>query len=94
MLSQRELVIVTAVVGAVVVAAVAFLGGRNAPETEPGDQATEVDPFADGFPVPPLPGQTVTRSRGTLGERPTGSDTTSGDTTSGDTTSRQEIGRG
>ena len=79
-LSQRDLVIVTAVVGAVVVAAVAFLGGRVPPEDEETQQRpTEVDPFADGFPVPPLPGQTVTRSRGTLDER---------------APSSQEVGRG
>ena len=107
-LSQRDLVIVTAVVGAVVVAAVAFLGGRGKPEDEDQPQVRdlEVDPFADGFPVPPLPGQTVTRSRGTLGEGASGTPGEPADRNdparaavgsapaADGATSRKEVGRG
>ncbi len=64
-LSQQQVYILVAAVGLPLVVVVWYLGGKvvQDDDEEPG----EVDPFADGFPVPPLPGETITRSRGTLG---------------------------
>jgi len=64
-LTQQQVYILVAAVGLPLVVVVWYLGGKvvKDEDEEPG----EVDPFADGFPVPPLPGETLTRSRGTLG---------------------------
>lgn len=67
-LSQQQVYILVAAVGLPLVVVVWFLGGKVVQDSTP--PAGEVDPFADGFPVPPLPGQTVTRSRGSLGGTP------------------------
>ncbi|MFC5380794.1 NADH-quinone oxidoreductase subunit NuoH [Aquipuribacter nitratireducens] len=69
-LTQQQVLIGVAVLGALLVVGVSFIGGKVV--AEPEKEEKEVDPFADGFPVPPLPGQTIVRSRGGLGEaRPT-----------------------
>ncbi len=67
-LTQQQVFILVAAVGLPLVVGTYFLGGKVVADEkeEPG----EVDPFADGFPVPPLPGETVTRSRGSLGGTP------------------------
>jgi NADH-quinone oxidoreductase subunit H len=65
-LSQQQVYILVAAVGLPLVVIVYFLGNKVVEESE--EEEREVDPFADGFPVPPLPGETVARSRGTLGE--------------------------
>ncbi|MFC3689908.1 NADH-quinone oxidoreductase subunit NuoH [Aquipuribacter hungaricus] len=67
-LSQQQVYILVAAVGLPLVVVVWFLGGKVVQDSTP--PAGEVDPFAHGFPVPPLPGQTVTRSRGSLGGTP------------------------
>lgn len=67
-LTQQQVYILVLAVGLPLVVVVWFLGGKVVADPEPTDG--EVDPFADGFPVPPLPGQQVTRSRGTLGGTP------------------------
>jgi len=64
---------ITGLAGLVVIAAVLYLvaeaiwsrrEARVEAATEP--EAAEVDPFAGGYPVPPLPGQTMRRSSGPL----------------------------
>ena len=67
-LAQEQIYILVLAVGLPLVVVVWYLGGRVVGQTE--EPPAEVDPFADGFPVPPLPGQTVTRSRGSLGGTP------------------------
>jgi NADH-quinone oxidoreductase subunit H len=103
--TPRQQLVIVAVLGAVVVAITYVISARSVVEDEE-EAATEVDPFADGFPVPPLPGQTVTRSRGTLGEaRPSGAAgdrpagrapaaVGAGERTAGDTTHDTEETRG
>jgi NADH-quinone oxidoreductase subunit H len=66
-LDQQQMFILVAAIGLPLVVVVWFLGSKVVEEDE-DDTPREVDPFADGFPVPPLPGETITRSRGTLGE--------------------------
>jgi len=61
--SQRQLIIATIVVGVIAVVVSMFVGGGR--REEPAEQA-DIDPFADGFPVPPMPGQQIIRSRGSL----------------------------
>ena len=68
-LSQQQVYILVAAAGLPLVVAVWFLGGKVVADSQ--EAPAEVDPFADGFPVPPLPGQSVTRSRGSLGGTPT-----------------------
>ncbi|MGF1664270.1 MAG: NADH-quinone oxidoreductase subunit NuoH [Kineosporiaceae bacterium] len=68
LLSRNQLIIGILVAGAVVVAVLmVWPGERKLPDRAAGgtDEA-EIDPFADGYPVPPLPGQTLRRSRGAL----------------------------
>jgi NADH-quinone oxidoreductase subunit H len=71
LLSRNQLIIGILVAGAIVVAVLmVWPGDRKPPDRATGDPADrggrEIDPFADGYPVPPLPGQTLQRSRGTL----------------------------
>ncbi len=63
LLSRVQLVGLVLGVGVVGFGLAAVIGGPVRSEPEPD---TDIDPFADGFPVPPLPGQTVRRSRGSL----------------------------
>ena len=65
-LSQQQVYILVAAVGLPFVVVVWYLSGRVIADDE-DEKPAEVDPFADGFPVPPLPGETIVRSRGTLG---------------------------
>jgi NADH-quinone oxidoreductase subunit H len=64
-LSRTQLIIGILVAGAIVLVVLLLLpsGDRREPAETP---AEPVDPFADGYPVPPLPGQTLARSRGSL----------------------------
>ncbi|MGF1647728.1 MAG: NADH-quinone oxidoreductase subunit NuoH [Kineosporiaceae bacterium] len=68
LLSRNQLIIGILVAGAIIVAVLmVWPGDRKPPDRDSGPpQPHEVDPFADGYPVPPLPGQTLQRSRGTL----------------------------
>ena len=68
-LSQQQVYILVAAVGLPLVVVVWYLGGKVV--EDPEETTGEVDPFSDGFPVPPLPGQRLTRSRGSLGGTPT-----------------------
>ena len=68
-LSQQQVYILVAAVGLPLVVVVWYLGGKVVEESV--ETQDEVDPFSDGFPVPPLPGQRITRSRGSLGGTPT-----------------------
>jgi NADH-quinone oxidoreductase subunit H len=59
---------ITILCGAVLVlallwAAIDFIRTRE-PEPEPVDPSAPLDPYAGGFPVPPMPGQTLLRSDG------------------------------
>ena len=67
-LSQQQVYILVLAVGLPLVVVVWYLGGKVVADDEPAQG--ELDPFSDGFPVPPLPGQTVARSRGSLGGTP------------------------
>ncbi|WP_336922088.1 NADH-quinone oxidoreductase subunit NuoH [Aquipuribacter sp. SD81] len=62
--SQQQVLVGVLVLGVLVVGITFLLSARAVEETR--EEPAEVDPFADGFPVPPLPGQTVARSRGSL----------------------------
>ena len=67
-LSQQQVYILVFAVGLPLVVVVWYLGGKVVAESV--ETQDEVDPFSDGFPVPPLPGQRITRSRGFLGGTP------------------------
>ncbi|MFN8074883.1 MAG: NADH-quinone oxidoreductase subunit NuoH [Kineosporiaceae bacterium] len=60
---RRPLYVVIAIVFAGALAALIWPWFASAPEPEP-EPATEIDPFAGGFPVPALPGQTLVRTNG------------------------------
>ncbi|MGJ7441027.1 NADH-quinone oxidoreductase subunit NuoH [Aquipuribacter sp. MA13-6] len=64
-LTEQQMYIVVAAIGLPLVVIVWYVSGKVISDDE--EAPGEVDPFADGFPVPPLPGETITRSRGTLG---------------------------
>ena len=71
--SQRQVFIVLAVILLVLVAisvAADLLGGKEEPEAQVADPDAPVDPFAGGYPVPPMPGQTLVRTAGPGGSAP------------------------
>jgi NADH-quinone oxidoreductase subunit H len=66
-LQRRERIMI--LVGGVLVLALLWLAidmvtNREKPADDEVDPTAEVDPFAGGFPVPPMPGQTMIRTAG------------------------------
>jgi hypothetical protein len=69
--SQWATVITVVVIAAVVIAALLLWDRRSAAAREATLEArtspAEIDPFADGYPVPPLPGQRIVEPRTAVG---------------------------
>jgi NADH-quinone oxidoreductase subunit H len=59
-MDRRDLLVYVGIPAVVLVLVVTFWPGERAPEQRA--QSAPYDPFADGFPVPPLPGQQPTRT--------------------------------
>ena len=71
---SRQGVVILVVVALLAIAVLALLGDLASPRKEAPaevDLDAEADPYAGGFPVPPMPGQTMLRTSGPpAGERP------------------------